>query len=50
MRNYQAHLLHQQHKEYVSLRHSALAGAVWDEELKKMASYKELVNHCNSIM
>ena len=50
MRKHQAHLLHQQHKEYISLRHSALADAVWDEELKKMASYKELVNHHNSII
>ena len=47
---HQAHLLHQQHKEYVRLTHSALAGAVWDEELKKMASYKELINHRNNII
>ena len=50
LRKNQAHLLHQQYKEYVSLRYSALAGVVWDEDLKKMTSYKELVNHCNSII
>ena len=42
-------LMQQQHKEYCQLAHSALAGAVWDDKLKKLASYKELVNHCNSI-
>ena len=50
MNKHQAHLFHQQHKEYVKLKHSALAGAVWDDKLKKMASYKELVNHCNNII
>ena len=50
MRKHQAHLLHQQHKEHVCLRYSAFAGAVLDEDLKKMASYKELVNHHNSII
>ena len=34
---------------YVKLKHSALVGAVWDNELKTMASDKELVNHCNAI-
>ena len=47
---HQAHLLHQQHQEYVQLRHSALAGAVWDDNLKKMTSHKELVNHRNNII
>ena len=32
------------------MAHSALAGAVWDDKLKKLASYKELVNHRNSII
>ena len=50
LRKNQAHLLNQQHKEYVSHRHSALAGAVWDEDLKKTASYKDLVKHRNSII
>ena len=50
IKKHQAHLLHQQHKEYIKLKHSVLAGAVWDEELKKMASYKELVNHRNKII
>ena len=45
MNKHQAHLLHQQHKEYVQHKHSAMAGAVWDDKLKKMASYKKLVNH-----
>ena len=49
LRKHQANLLHKQHKEYVSLRHSALAGAVWDEELKKMISYKDFIKHLNSI-
>ena len=40
----------QQHKEYCQLAHSALAGAVWDDELKKLASHKELVNHRNNII
>ena len=40
----------QQHKEYCEKAHSALAGAVWDDELKKLASYKELVNHSNSVI
>ena len=31
----QAHLLHQQHKEYVQLKNLALAGAVWYDKLKK---------------
>ena len=30
-----AHLLYQQHKEYVQLKYSAMAGAVWDKELKR---------------
>ena len=42
--------MNQQHKEYCEKRHSALAGAVWDDELKKLASYKELVNHSNSVI
>ena len=42
--------MQQQHKEYCQLAHSALAGAVWDDKLKKLASYKELVNHRNSII
>ena len=50
MKKHQAHLLHQQHKEYVELKHSALASVVWDDKLKKMASYKELVNHHNNIV
>ena len=50
LRKHLAHLLHQQHNEYVSLRHSVLAGAVWDKDLRKMASYKDLVNHRNSII
>ena len=50
LRKHQAHLLYQQHTEYVSLRYSALAGAVRDEHLKRIASYKEPVNHHNSII
>ena len=42
--------MHQQHNEYCEKAHSALAGVVWDDELKKLASYKELVNHSNSII
>ena len=42
--------MHQQHKEYCEKAHSALAGVVWDDELKKLASYKELVNHSNSVI
>ena len=42
-------LLQQQHTEYCQIAHSALTGAVWDDELKKLVSYKELVNHCNNI-
>ena len=40
--------MHQQYKEYCMLSHLALAGAVWGEELKKVASYKELINHWNN--
>ena len=47
---HQAFIMQQQHKEYYQLAHSALAGAVWDNELKKLVSYKELVNHRNSII
>ena len=36
--NHQAHLLHQHHKAYVKSKQSALAGAVLDDKLKKMAS------------
>ena len=50
MKNHQAFLLHQQHKEYCMLTHSALAGVVWNDELKKMALYKDFVNHCNNII
>ena len=32
------------------MKHSALAGAVQDNKLKKIASYKELFNHCNDII
>ena len=41
---HQAFQLRQQHKEYVKLMHSVLAGAVCNDELKKMVVYKELVN------
>ena len=50
MTKYRAFLMQQQHKEYCQLAHSALAGAVWDDELKKLASYKEFFNHRNSII
>ena len=50
MMKHQAHLLHQKHKEYGELTHLTFTGAVWDDELKKMASYKELDNHCNNII
>lgn len=43
-------LMHQQHKEYCILSYLALAWAVWDEELKKLASYKKLINHWNKII
>ena len=43
-------LMQQQHKEYCHLAHSALAGAVWDDKLNKLASYKELVNHRHDII
>ena len=42
--------MNQQHYKYCEKAHSALAGAVWDNELKKLASYKELVNHSNSVI
>ena len=42
--------MQEQHNEYYQLAHSALAGAIWDDKLKKLASYKELVNHRNSII
>lgn len=48
--NHEAFLLRQQHKKYVKLLHSALAGAVWDDDFKKTASYKKLVNHYNNII
>ena len=47
---HRAFLIYQQHKEYCEKAHSALVGAVWDDELKKLASYKELVNHSNSVI
>ena len=47
---HQAHLLHQQHQKYFQLRHSALAEVVCDNDLKKMASYKEIVNHRKDII
>ena len=47
---HRAFLMNQQHKEYCEKAHSALAGAVLDDELKKLASYKELVNHSNSVI
>ena len=50
MTKHRASLMQQHHKEYYQLAHSALAGAVWENELKKLASYKELVHHCNSII
>ena len=50
MTKHRAFLMEQQHKEYCQLAHSALARAVWDDELKKLVSYKELLNHRNSII
>ena len=32
------------------LSHSKLVGEVWDDELKKLALYKELINHQNKII
>ena len=37
-------------QKYCEKAHLALAGAVWDDELKKLVSYKELVNHSNSVI
>ena len=34
MTKHRAFLMQQQHKEYYQKAHSALAGAVWDDELK----------------
>ena len=50
LRQDQAHLLQQQHKEYDKLRHSALPGTVWDKDLKKMAAYRDLIKHRNNII
>ena len=47
LRHHQALLLQQQHEEYVKLKHMALAGTVWDDELKKMAAYRDLIKHRN---
>lgn len=39
MQKHRTCLLYQQHKEYYILAHSALAGAIWDDEIKKLALY-----------
>ena len=50
LRHHQVHLLQQHNEEYVKFRHIALAGAVWDDELKKIAAYRDLIKHRNSII
>ena len=50
LQHHQALFLQQQHEEYVRLKHIVLAGAVWDDELKKMAAYRDLIKHRNSII
>ena len=44
MRKNHAYLLHQQHKKYVKVTHSVLAGAVWDEELERWHHVKNLLH------
>ena len=50
MTKHSAFLMQQQHQEYCQIAHSALAGASWDDKLKKLASYKEIINYRNDII
>ena len=50
LRHHQALLHQQQNEEYVKLKHIALAGIVWNDELKKMADYRDLIKHRDSII